>query len=181
MLSVNRYSLGLGYQITHKGSTMNKSQLKTEVLNVLNTHDTGSKKHAALTEALTTLLESFVSQKKATEIPKHITIDKVNYIYCSKHQVYEVATNFKNEKSEACLLAVAVWNDYSVQIKESKALEQTMITDQNFADLPTQNARTLSLTADRKSVYNMDENDVDFKDVEGYDYNAEVIKPVDVK
>ena len=160
---------------------MNKTQLKTEVLNVLTTHDTGSKKHAALTEALTTLLESFVSQKKGTEIPKYYSFAGINYIYCSKHQVYEVETNFKNEKSEACLLAVAVWNDYANQIKESKALEQTMITDQNFADLPTQNALTLSLTADRKSVYNMDENDVDFKDVEGYDYDVEVIKPADVK
>ena len=160
---------------------MNKSQLKTEVLNVLTTHDTGSKKHAALTVELTALLESFVSQKKATEIPKQYSFAGVDYIYCSKHQVYEVATNFKSEKSEACLLAVAVWNDYSAQIKESKASEQTMITEQNFTDLPMMNALTLSLTAARKSVYDMDQNDVDFKDVDGYDYDAEVIKPADAK
>ena len=153
---------------------MTKVQMKNEVLAALSSH----KANKGLTTAITELLEQYASKasKGAEKRAKLITVDGVDYIWCNRHEMYEVSNNFKTEKSDCCKLGHVVWVYYGRLVKEAQEELDILLAadDMDVVAIKAANNELKSIKELRGGRYNFDENELQFPEVEMYNYDRDL-------
>jgi len=149
---------------------MTKVQIKNAVLSALTDH----KAKAALTEQITELLELYASKatKGAEKRDKVIDVEGVEYVWCNRHEVYEVSTNFKTNKADCCLLAHKVWVNYGTQIKTAQDALDAVIAAEDYEAIKPANIVLQDLKELRGGRYNFEDNKLQFAELENFDYDV---------
>ena len=145
---------------------MTKLQLTNAVQAALINHNA----NAELTESINDILSKFKSNSKRDKV---ITVDGQTYVWCNRHERYEVSENFKTEKNPECILATKRWADYGKQIKIAKDNIASAIDAERYDELKSLKKIVDDLTATRAGRFDFDQDRIDFPEIEGYNYDAE--------
>jgi len=152
---------------------MTKTQLKSTALELLVAH----KANKQLTAAISALMEEYSSKKSADKIEKFLTIDGQNYVWCNRHEIYEIETNFKNNGTDkstvACELAAAYWLQLSKDVREHEKLLSEALDAEDYAVAKELNAKLKDLKATRSGKYDFTKNAQLHPEVKGYDYGTD--------
>ena len=148
---------------------MTKVQLRNEVLNTLVAH----KANKNLAEAITELMNSYTATKVKEQRPKVIEVEDTKYIWCNRHEIYEPAGNFKNEKSAECKVASKRWSDLTKEVHKIEAQLQEALDNEDY-ELAGETNKTLKAAKEARGGKFSYENDMlEYPEIEGYDYEAE--------
>lgn len=145
---------------------MTKVEMKNTAMGILGEH----KAPKALTAALTELFEQYASNSKMDTVkrPKHIKVDGVDYTWCNRHEVYELSTNHKNPRD--CVVANKHWSYLGKAVtKLNDELFAAAMAGEDTKELALQLKEAKELRAGR---YNLEANELQYADIEGYTYGA---------
>jgi len=152
---------------------MTKNQIKVEALSLAVTH----KANKALTKALTELFEEYAKTGKLDSVKREklITINKVNYQWCNRHEVYELTTNFKNEKSPECKLATKYWSYLGTKVKDIQTKLDATIEAEKYDEIKAIKHELDDAKALRGGRYDFDANSLQFAEIADYSYDKELL------
>jgi len=144
---------------------MTKTQMNTAAQALLVEHKASKK----LSEAVIALLQEYAesSNKSVDKRERDITIDGVEYHWCNRHEIYEVATNFK--KPHDCTLSVVHWNFLGKAVAELTA--KLMKDAEDGKDVST-TAKSLREAKElRAGRYDVEANMLQHAEVKDYAYD----------
>jgi hypothetical protein len=167
---------------------MKKNELISEITAIITNKEYKADK--ALQEAITKILNDYKSSSssnKKDEIAQLIEIDGVNYAWCNKHNLYEVADNFAKNKKRAngyhvnCKLSDARWHDISKQIKTANDNLHKAIAEKKWSEVEKFDKEISELKIKRNAIYNIEDDKKAFKEIDSYNYEADYHKLEDTK
>lgn len=154
---------------------MTKIQMKNEALSLM----AANKANVKLTKALTELFEAFVatSNRDTVKREKVIMVDKVEFVWCNRHEVYEPSTNFKTESDrkggtkfqDACILATKHWGELGKGVKT--LTDELMIKATAGEDVQEVALKLNEAKATRGGRYSFEANALQYPDLENFIYD----------
>lgn len=147
---------------------------KTQFANSIIAEATKLNASPELLEALTTLTNEYKTSGKKDAEPtreKFITIDDIEYQWCTRHEVYEIKSNFKPNGHD-CILATAEWTNYSKDIKKLNADLMNAALEGKGTKNIANDIKTA--TEARAARYDIDTSIEKFPNLENYNYDAKI-------
>jgi protein-arginine kinase activator protein McsA len=149
---------------------------KSELIAQINETLVANKANKTLTAAIQAVLDEY-KPSKAAKREKVIEIDGTEYVWCTRHEVYEIAENFTKDSKgyhNGCKLTDYKVAHYTKIINELQKALTEALDNEDFESASKINKDLKELKLIRGSKYNLENDIKEFPEVQGYNYEAEV-------